>query len=105
MSLLRERAEDYLLMRRALGYKLEGQGWLLGEFVSYLEQAGAATVTIEQAVAWATMPAKADRAYWALRLSVVRQFARHLQTIDPACEIPPPNLLPFRPRRPGPAPV
>jgi len=86
-------------MRRALGYKLEVQGWLLSEFITYLEHAGAATVTIEQAVAWATLPAAADRAYWAQRLSVVRQFARHLQTIDPTCEIPPASLLPFRPRR------
>lgn len=97
--MLRDRADDYLRMRRALGYKLEVQGWLLGEFIAYLEQAGAKTVTIERALAWATSPAAADRAYWAQRLSVVRQFARYLQTIDPACEIPPASLLPFRPRR------
>lgn len=99
MSVLRDRAEDYLRMRRALGYKLEVQGWLLGEFIAYLEQTGAATVTIEHAVAWATLPADAQRSYWAQRLSVVREFARHLRTIDPACEIPPAGLLPFRPRR------
>ncbi len=99
MSTLRRAAEDYLRVRRALGYKLEVQGWLLDEFITYLEQTSAATVTIDAAVAWATSPAAADRSYWAQRLSVVRQFARHLQTIDPACEIPPANLLPFRPRR------
>lgn len=97
--MLRDRAEDYLRMRRALGYKLEVQGWLLGEFIAYLEHASAATVTIDHAVAWATLPAAAERSYWAQRLSVVREFARHLQTIDPACEIPPAYLLPFRPRR------
>ena len=58
-----------------------------------------ATVTIDAAVAWATLPAAADRSYWAQRLSVVRQFARHPQTIDAACEIPPASLLPVRPRR------
>lgn len=99
MSVLRERAEDYLRMRRALGYKLQGQGWLLGEFITYLEQADAATVTIEHALAWATLPAGTHRSYWAQRLSVVREFARHLKTIDPACEVPPSKLLPFRPRR------
>jgi integrase/recombinase XerD len=99
MSVLGDRAEDYLRMRRALGYKLEVQGWLLGEFIAYLEQTGAATVTIDAAVAWATLPTAAQRSYWAQRLSVVREFARHLRTIDPACEIPPANLLPFRPRR------
>ncbi|MCA1699789.1 MAG: tyrosine-type recombinase/integrase [Actinobacteria bacterium] len=99
MSALRRAAEDYLRVRRALGYKLEVQGWLLDEFIGYLEQTAAATVTIDAAVAWATLPVAADRSYWAQRLSVVRQFARHLQTIDPACEVPPASLLPFRPRR------
>lgn len=86
-------------MRRALGYKLEIQGWMLRGFVSYLERAGASTVTIEHAVAWATQPADADPTYWSDRLSVARQFARHLQTIDPACEVPPTRLLPPRRRR------
>ncbi len=36
MSALRDRAEDYLRMRRALGYKLEIQGLLLNGFVTYL---------------------------------------------------------------------
>jgi len=99
MSALRHVAADYLRMRRALGYKLEVQGLLLNGFVSYLEEVDAMTVTIENAVAWATLPAGADPAYWAGRLSVVRQFARHLQTIDPACEVPPARLLPYRPRR------
>lgn len=97
--MLRERADDYLRMRRALGYKLEVQGWLLQEFITHLEQAGARTVTIEHALAWATSPTTASRPYWAQRLSVVRQFARYLKTIDPTCEIPHASLLPFHPRR------
>jgi integrase/recombinase XerD len=59
MSALRDVAEDYLRMRRALGYKLEIQGLLLGGFVSYLEEVDAVTVTLENAVAWATLPAGA----------------------------------------------
>jgi len=82
MSALHDAAEDYLRMRRALGYKLEIQGLLLNGFVSYLKDVGAVTITIENAVAWATLPAGADPAYWAERLSVARQFARHLQTLD-----------------------
>jgi integrase len=99
MSALRRAAEDYLRTRRALGYKLEVQGWMLREFVSYFERAGASTVTIEHAVGWATRPAAADPGYWSDRLSVARQFARHLQTIDPSCEVPPTRLLPVRRRR------
>jgi integrase/recombinase XerD len=98
MSALRDVAEDYLRMRRALGYKLEIHGLHLDRFISYLEDAHAETVTIENALASATSAGK-DPAYWAGRLSVVRQFARHLQTIDPACEVPPARLLPYRHRR------
>ncbi len=104
MSTLRSAAEDYLQMRRALGYKLESEGQLLFAFVAYLEKAQAATVTIELAVAWASEPAGADPVWWAKRLSVARQFARHVQTIDPACEVPPARLLPYRARRATPYP-
>jgi integrase/recombinase XerD len=95
-------AEDYLRVRRALGYKLERQGWQLGQFVAYLDRVGASTVTIEHAVAWATEPTSAGARYWSDRLSVVRQFARHLRTIDPTCVVPPKELLPYRKRRPTP---
>ncbi len=98
MTRLRDVAEDYLRMRRALGYQLKLSGWHLEKFITYLEQIAAETVTIENAVAWATS-AGADPSYWAQRLSIVRQFARHLQTLDPACEVPPAQLLPYRAQR------
>lgn len=104
MSALRTAAEDYLQMRRALGYKLVSQGPLLFVFIAYLDQAHAATVTVELVVAWASDPAEADPVWWAKRLSVARQFARYLQTIDPACEVPPAQLLPYRARRATPYP-
>ena len=95
-------AEDYLQVRRALGYKLERQGWHLHQFVAYLERVGGSTVTIEHAIAWAAEPAGVDPNYWNDRLSVVRQFARHLKTIDPSCEVPPKKLLSYRRQRPTP---
>jgi integrase len=86
-------------MRRSLGYKLDRQGKLLLEFVGYLHDIGADTVTTEAAVAWATQPAAADPIWWQRRLSVVRCFARHLKTLDPACQVPPTDLLPVRYRQ------
>jgi integrase/recombinase XerD len=94
MSALRQRAEEYLKMRRSLGYKLLRQGSMLLDFVGYLEHAGASTITIEAAVAWATQPAGAAPIWWKRRLTVVRGFARHLKTLDPACQVPPTGLLP-----------
>jgi integrase/recombinase XerD len=40
-----------------------------------------------------------DATYWGDRLSVARQFARHLRLTDAACEVPPARLLPVRRRR------
>jgi hypothetical protein len=57
VSALRQAAGDYLAMRRSLGYKLERQGPVLMDFIGYLEDAGASTVTVEAALAWAVRPA------------------------------------------------
>jgi len=99
MSDLRQAAEEYLQIRRALGFKFTLQGLLLMQFVSYLEDIGASGVSTELAVAWAKTPANADPAWWGQRLSVVRGFARHLHAIDPACEVPPADVLPAHFRR------
>ena len=97
MNALRQAAEDYLAVRRALGSKLPGYDRLLAGFAAYLEAAGAATVTTELALAWARLPGEdAHPAYLGKRLCVARGFARHLRAFDPATEIPPARLLPSR---------
>src|ERR1700716_2850679 len=96
------RAEDYLAMRRSLGFKLRGEGRMLADFAARLDDAGQATVTISAALAWATEPHEAAPAHWRQRLSVVRGFARHLATLDPACQIPPADLLAAPSHRPPP---
>src|SRR5262245_65926822 len=80
-------------MRRSLGYKLERQGPMLMDFVAYLEDAGAATVTVEAALAWAVLPAGAAPVWHKHRLVVARGFAAYLKTLDPACQVPPRRLL------------
>jgi len=98
MSPLRQALAGYLAVRRSLGYQLARPEKLLGQFITYLEDAGAATVTTDHALAWAVLPG--GNANWhAHRLSVVRGFAAYLRTIDPSAEIPPAGLIPARPRR------
>jgi len=95
VSDLHQVVEDYVAVRRALGAKLEGRPQLLKDFVAFVEAAGATTVTIELAVAWATLPGDdAHPTYLSNRLCFVRGFARHLQAFDPATEVPPVQLLP-----------
>ena len=102
MSPLSDHVEDYLRLRRALGYKLERAGHLLPKLVAYVEAAGSTTLTAELAVSWARLPATARPNHWAARLAVVRGFARYLQTIDPATEVPPAGVFPARRHRPTP---
>jgi integrase len=93
MSGLRARAQDYLAMRRALGFKLTSHGSRLMSFVRFCEDRGAATVTTDLAVEWATSTRSDHEAYQARRLDIVRIFARHLQPLDPATEVPPEDVL------------
>ncbi|MBA3741450.1 tyrosine-type recombinase/integrase [Sporichthya sp.] len=99
MTALSDHVEAYLAIRRALGFKLEAPGRLLADFAVFTARAGIETVTIEVALAWAGLPAGASPVWINQRLGVVRQFARYLQTIDAAAEVPPTDLLPGRAHR------
>jgi integrase/recombinase XerD len=102
VSALSEHLDDYLRLRRGLGFQLGRHGQVLPHFVVYLEARGATTVTVELAVAWARLPAGIKPITVDFRLSAVRGFARYLHAIDPAHEIPPPGLLSVPRRRPAP---
>ena len=70
-------------------------------FVGFCEDRGAEHVTTDLAMAWATSDRRrsSDEVYQARRLDVVRIFARHLQALDPATEVPPEDVLSRRYRR------
>ena len=90
---LRSALERYLSMRQGLGYKYQQQARRLADFVSFMEKRKAVTITTKLAMTWATLPP--DRhASWALRLTDVRGFARHIANIDPQTEVPPTGILP-----------
>ncbi len=99
MSALSSALEDYLALRRSLGFKLERAGKLLAQFVTYCEVMGADVVTIELALSWATLPEGASPNWLGHRLSVVRGFARHLALLDDRTEVPPADMLPARSHR------
>jgi integrase/recombinase XerD len=99
---LHERVEEYLRLRRALGFRLRLEGCRLPQFADYLEQHGAATITTAHAIAWAQLRQGVHPVTWAHRLSAVRGFAAWLRAIDPATEILPRGVFPRPARRPGP---
>lgn len=86
--------DDYLQIRRAMGYKLVQDGRMLHTFAAHLDAVGAEHLTIDDAVAWATGYGQAGAAWRAGRVTIIRGFARYLAALDPATEIPPVGLLP-----------
>ncbi len=93
MTDLRSALERYLKMRQGFGYKYQKQARRLADFVSFMEARKATTITTKLALAWATSP-PGRHASWALRLTDVRGFARHVANFDPETEAPPAGLLP-----------
>lgn len=99
MISLRKAVEDYLTMRRSLGFKLRDMGYNLRHFVSFMEQQRASVITTELALRWAQQPQDVQPAQWAARLNFVRSFTRYWSATDPRTEIPPMGLLPYRTKR------
>src|ERR1700674_1475450 len=93
MTSPRSALERYLSMRQGLGYKYHHQTRRLTDFCTFMEKRKATTITTKLAMEWATLPP--DRhATWALRLTDVRGFARHVANIEPKTEVPPAGMLP-----------
>ena len=95
---LLEALEEYLALRRALGFILDAPCRALHSFVAYAEHEGAFSISTDLALKWAMQP-DCQPAQWANRLSMVRRFARYMSALDARTEIPPDGLLPHRFRR------
>jgi len=99
MSAIRQAVEEYVAVRRSLGFELRLPAGALRRFAAFMEAEGAAFITAELALSWATLPARAQPATWAGRLAVVRRFAAWHRASDPRTEVPSAELLPHRYRR------
>ena len=91
---LHQAVEGYLAARRSFGFALVKDGFELHGLVRYAEQIGhTGPLTAQLAIQWAQQPQQADRLYWAMRLDIVRRFARFWLPYDPRTEIPPRGLF------------
>ena len=98
MKTLQQSMQDYLAMRRDLGYQLLNAGPALTDFVSFLKHKRTSHITTRMALQWA-QKAGAQPATWANRLALVRGFARYRSASDPQTEVPPPRLLSYQSKR------
>jgi len=96
---LEQALNDYLRIRRSLGYRLREPEGLLRNFIAFLQAERVSYITRQVALRWATQPAKAQPATWAGRLGIIRRFAIWHSATEPRTEIPPAGLLPHRYRR------
>lgn len=91
--------EDYLALRRGMGFKLTEHEGALRKFIAFISSQGADFITTQLALTWAQQPKSASQAHKAKRLGMVRDFARYLSASDPRTEIPPQGLLHAQPQR------
>ena len=97
MNTLRERLDEYLAMRRALGFRLDDLQRQVGLFCTWLADRGQTTTfTVDQAVTWARLNPDAHPSWWATRLSLVRRFAAYLNANGVDVPVIPAGLLPAR---------
>ena len=99
MKPLDRAVEDYLALRRSLGFKLRDYGECLHEFVACLKQNGSSHITTKLALEYATQRQHEEPVSWTRRLGIIRGFATYRSGADPRTEIPPIGLLRFRSHR------
>jgi integrase len=92
MNCLDVALQDYLRLRRGLGFKLRAEERRLMQFLQFMKQRNATYITRQLALEWATERTGREPS-WAIRLADVRGFARYLVLSDPRTEIPPCELL------------
>lgn len=102
MSRLDEALDEYLALRRSLGFKLQQAGRVLPTFVGYLNARRTSVITSAAAVRWAQQTPGGNLAWHAKRLGMVRAFAQHRCAADSRTEVPPAGLIASRRHRVAP---
>jgi integrase/recombinase XerD len=98
MNTLHEALQEYLALRRSLGFKLHDAARVLSRFVTFMEERQAPHITARLALEW-VQQARVLPAERARRLCFIRGFARHHSAIDLATEVPSQDLCPYRSTR------
>jgi integrase/recombinase XerD len=99
MRNLRETSENYIALRRSLGFKMENERRALPAFVSFLERRKTPYITTRVAIDWAQQ-GRHGQSKW--RFSMVRGLAKYAAISDSRTEIPDRSLLRNKYPRPRP---
>jgi integrase/recombinase XerD len=99
MITLTERLDDYIAVRRSLGYDLSFAARVLRGFTRFADQEGTDHFTVDLFLRWKKDFGKADNNTWSARLGMVRVFAAWLEGHDARTEVPPSGLIAGKLRR------
>lgn len=89
--------DSYLSLRRAAGYALKVQEYLLRSFARFAAEREQVHISTPTVIEWASQaPSLGQRDH---RLKTVITFARHLQVEDAQHEVPPSNVFGYRKTR------
>ena len=102
MTSLADRFTEYLDHRRRFGADPVSIERALKPFVVFADAEQAECITTELFLKWKATFGSAGLNTWAMRLSLLRGFARWLQATDERNEVPPKGLIPHRNTRPQP---
>jgi integrase/recombinase XerD len=102
MTRLTVRLQQYIAIRRSLGFDMSFEERVLRRFAEFADGEHADRITVDLFLRWKKQYGSANNNTWCARLSMVRVFARWLQSVDPRTEIPPPGLISAKWRRPRP---
>jgi integrase/recombinase XerD len=93
MMTLSQRLDDYLAVRRSLGFDLSFEERMLRVFTRFAKDEGAGHITADLFLRWKAAFGKANNNTWAQRLGMVRAFARWLKGYDERTDVPPQGLV------------
>jgi integrase len=99
MTTLSQRLDEYLAVRRSLGYDLSFSGRVLRGFTAFADREGADHITVDLFLRWKDAFGVANNNTWSARLGMVRVFAGWLQGHDARTEVPPSGLISGKLRR------
>jgi integrase/recombinase XerD len=99
MTALSKRLNDYIAIRRSLGYDLTGSEKVLRRFTAFADQQDEDRITIDLVLRWKATFGNANNDTWSTRLRMVRIFATWLRNLDARTEVPPEGLIAGKLRR------
>lgn len=99
MSKVHKGVDEYLAMRRSLGFGLAGYDTVLHDCATFIDRHSRGVLKTDVLLRWATHRKDVSHVWWFHQLGVARGFARFWSAKDSRTEVPPLGLLPKKKKR------